>query len=50
VTVFLAAFGRAIAAVGAIMIVGGNIRGHMRTMRTTIALKTSRSDLALALT
>jgi tungstate transport system permease protein len=49
VTVFLAAFGRAIAEVGAIMMVGGNIRGFTRTMTTTIALETSRGELALAL-
>jgi tungstate transport system permease protein len=49
VTAFLAAFGRAIAEVGAILIVGGNIRGHTRTMTTAIALETSRGDLALAL-
>jgi tungstate transport system permease protein len=49
VTAFLAAFGRAIAEVGAIIIVGGNIRGHTRTMTTAIALETSRGDLALAL-
>ena len=49
VTVFLAAFGRAIAEVGAIIIVGGNIRGYTRTMTTAIALETSRGDLALAL-
>jgi tungstate transport system permease protein len=49
VTVFLTAFGRAIAEVGAIMVVGGNIRGHTRTMTTAIALETSRGDLALAL-
>jgi tungstate transport system permease protein len=48
-TSFLAAFGRAIAEVGAIIIVGGNIRGFTRTMTTTIALETSRGDLALAL-
>ena len=48
-TAFLAAFGRAIAEVGAIIIVGGNIRGFTRTMTTTIALETSRGDLALAL-
>ena len=48
-TVFLAAFGRAIAEVGAIIIVGGNIRGYTRTMTTTIALETSRGDLSLAL-
>jgi tungstate transport system permease protein len=48
-TAFLAAFGRAIAEVGAILIVGGNIRGHTRTMTTAIALETSRGDLPLAL-
>lgn len=49
VTAFLAAFGRAIAEVGAIIMVGGNIRGHTRTMTTAIALETSRGDLGLAL-
>jgi tungstate transport system permease protein len=49
VTVFLAAFGRAIAEVGAILIVGGNIRGHTRTMTTAIALETSKGDLPFAL-
>ena len=49
VTVFLAAFGRAIAEVGAILIVGGNIRGFTRTMTTAIALETSTGDLPLAL-
>ena len=49
VTAFLAAFGRAIAEVGAIIMVGGNIRGVTRTMTTAIALETSRGDLALAL-
>ncbi len=48
-TAFLAAFGRAISEVGAIMIVGGNIRGHTRTMTTAIALETSSGDLSLAL-
>jgi tungstate transport system permease protein len=48
-TAFLAAFGRAIAEVGAIIIVGGNIRGYTRTMTTTIALETSKGELALAL-
>jgi tungstate transport system permease protein len=48
-TAFLAAFGRAIAKVGAIIIVGGNIRGFTRTMTTAIALETSKGDLPLAL-
>jgi len=48
-TAFLAAFGRAIAEVGAIIIVGGNISGYTRTMTTAIALETSKGDLPLAL-
>jgi tungstate transport system permease protein len=48
-TAFLAAFGRAIAEVGAIIIVGGNIRDNTRTMTTAIALETSKGDLPLAL-
>lgn len=49
VTVALAGFGRAIAEVGAVMIVGGNIDGVTRVMTTTIALETSKGDLPLAL-
>ncbi len=49
VVVLLAAFGRAIAEVGAVMIVGGNIAGATRVMTTTIALETSKGDLPLAL-
>ena len=49
ITAFIAAFGRAIAEVGAIIVVGGNIRGYTRTMTTSIALETSRGELALAL-
>ena len=48
-TTFLAAFGRAIAEVGAIIIVGGNIQGYTRTMTTAIALETSKGNLSLAL-
>jgi tungstate transport system permease protein len=48
-TAFLAAFGRAIAEVGAILIVGGNIRGFTRTMTTAIALETGKGELPLAL-
>jgi tungstate transport system permease protein len=47
--VLLAGFGRAIAEVGAVMIVGGNIDGVTRVMTTTIALETSKGDLPLAL-
>ena len=45
VTALLAGFGRAIAEVGAVIIVGGNIAGLTRTMTTTIALETSKGDL-----
>ncbi len=48
-TAFLAGFGRAIAEVGAIIIVGGNIAGVTRTMTTAIVLETSKGDLPLAL-
>lgn len=48
-TAILAGFGRAIAEVGAIIIVGGNIAGYTRTMTTAISLETSRGDLALAM-
>lgn len=49
ITVALAGFGRAIAEVGAVMIVGGNIDHLTRVMTTAIALETSRGELALAL-
>ena len=48
-TVALAAFGRAIAEVGAVMLVGGNIDGFTRVMTTAIALETSKGDLPLAM-
>ena len=48
-TVLIAAFGRAIAEVGAVMIVGGNIDGVTRVMTTSIALETSKGDLPLAM-
>ena len=48
-TAALAGFGRAIAEVGAVMIVGGNINHVTRTMTTAIAMETSRGELALAL-
>ncbi len=48
-TTVLAAFGRAIAEVGAVMTVGGNIAGATRVMTTSIALETSKGDLPNAL-
>jgi ABC-type tungstate transport system substrate-binding protein len=48
-TIMLTSFGRAVAEVGAVMIVGGNISGITRVMTTSIALETSKGDLPLAL-
>jgi len=48
-TAVLAGFGRAIAEVGAVIIVGGNIAHLTRVMTTAIALETNRGDLPLAL-
>lgn len=48
-TAALAGLGRALAEVGAVIIVGGNIANVTRVMTTTIALETSKGELALAL-
>ena len=48
-TAVVAGFGRTISEVGAVLLVGGNIAGHTRTMTTTIALETSKGNLELAL-
>ncbi len=48
-TVALAGFGRSIAEVGAVIIVGGNIDHLTRVMTTAIALETSKGDLPMAL-
>ncbi len=48
-TVMLAGLGRAMAEVGAVIIVGGNISHLTRVMTTAIALETSKGDLARAL-
>ena len=48
-TVALAGFGRSIAEVGAVIIVGGNIDHLTRVMTTAIALETSKGDLPLAM-
>ena len=47
-TSILAGLGRALSEVGAIIIVGGNIASHTRTMTTTIALETSKGNLEFA--
>ena len=48
-TAVAAAFGRAVAEVGASLMVGGNILGQTRTLTTAITLHTSRGDFALAI-
>lgn len=45
----IAGFGRAISEVGAVLMVGGNIREHTRVMTTTIALQTSMGNFEPAL-
>ncbi|MBA4348521.1 MAG: tungstate transporter permease [Thermodesulfovibrio sp.] len=45
----MAALGRVMAEVGAILIVGGNIAGYTRVMTTTIALETDKGNFELAL-
>jgi tungstate transport system permease protein len=48
-TAVLTGFGRAIAEVGAVMIVGGNIDHLTRVMTTAIALETRKGNLSLAI-
>lgn len=48
-TAMLAGFGRAIAEVGAVMIVGGNIDHVTRVMTTAISLETMKGNLSVAL-
>jgi tungstate transport system permease protein len=42
-------FGRAISEVGAIMLVGGKIKGHTRMMTTSIAMLQSMGDYSQAI-
>lgn len=49
VSAIIAAFGRVMAEVGAILIVGGNIAGYTRVMTTTIALETDKGNFEFAL-
>jgi tungstate transport system permease protein len=44
----LAGFGRLMAEVGTVIIVGGNIAGYTRVMTTTIALETDKGNFELA--
>jgi len=45
----LLGFGRAIAEVGTVMIVGGNIRGATRVLTTAIALNTSMANYSMSI-
>jgi tungstate transport system permease protein len=49
ISAVVAGFGRAMAEVGAVLIVGGNIAGYTRIMTTAIALETDKGDFELAL-
>ena len=45
----MAGFGAVISEVGAVMMVGGNLRGHTRVLTTAIVLETGRGEFALAI-
>ncbi|MBS4023350.1 MAG: ABC transporter permease [Dethiobacter sp.] len=45
----VAGFGRAVAEVGAVMMVGGNIEGHTRVMTTAIVLEVNKGNFAFAM-
>ena len=49
ITALVTSFGAAISEVGAIIIVGGNIRFHTRALTTAIVLETRRGNFALAM-
>lgn len=48
-TGIVSGYGRAISEVGAVMIVGGNIKGHTRVMTTTIAMLRNQGDYGTAI-
>jgi len=49
ISAMIAGLGRAMAEVGAVLIVGGNIAGYTRVMTTTIAMETDKGNFELAL-
>jgi len=49
VSAIMVGFGRAIAEVGAVMIVGGNIKWHTRVLTTSIVLETRRGNFEYAM-
>ena len=48
-TAVLIGFGRAIAEVGTVLLVGGNIRGYTRVLTTAISLNTSMGNFTLSI-
>ncbi len=46
---YIVAFGQAISEVGAVMIVGGNLRWHTRTFTTAIVLQTRMGEFGMAI-
>lgn len=48
-TGIVSGYGRAISEVGAVMIVGGNIKGHTRVMTTTISMLRNQGDYEVAI-
>lgn len=48
-TAIVTGYGRAVSEVGAVMIVGGNIKGHTRVMTTSIAMLQSMGDYDMAI-
>lgn len=49
IAALMAAFGAAISEVGAVMMVGGNLRGHTRVLTSAIVLETGRGNFAPAI-
>ena len=49
VAALAAGFGAIISEVGAVMMVGGNIKGHTRLLTTAIVMETGRGNFALAI-
>lgn len=49
VTIAMVCFGRAISEIGAVILVGGNIKHVTRVMTSAIALETSKGELAFAI-
>jgi tungstate transport system permease protein len=49
IVAIIAGFGRLIAEVGAVMLVGGNIEGRTRVLTTAIVLETRKGDFSLAI-